>query len=61
MENLAQRMIQYRAKHGGISQDELAKLCHVSRQVIRYIEAGKGCSALTQAKISMIINKEDND
>lgn len=59
MMELRDRMIEYRGRHG-ISQDELARICRVSRQTVAYIEKGRKPTPLTEAKISVIIKKEEN-
>lgn len=56
---LQERMIQYRAKER-ISQTELAERCGVSYQTINSVENGtQDPSKVTQAKIELVINKED--
>jgi len=55
MEDLAQKMIEYRAKES-ISQEELAERCNLSLKTISRVELGKSkCSKITLAKIKRIV------
>ena len=56
---LQERMVEYRAKER-ISQTELAERCGVSYQTINSVENGtQEPSKVTQAKIELVIKKED--
>jgi len=56
---LQERMVEYRAKER-ISQTELADRCGVSYQTINSVENGtQEPSKVTQAKIELIIGKEE--
>lgn len=55
---LQERMVQYRAKER-ISQTELAERCGLSYQTINSVENGtQEPSKVTQAKIELIVGKE---
>ena len=55
---LQERMVQYRAKER-ISQTELAERCGLSYQTINSVENGtQDPSKVTQAKIELIVGKE---
>ena len=55
---LGQEILMYRAKHN-ISQTEMANRCNVTKQTIFNIEHEiQDPTALTQAKIRMVIGKE---
>jgi DNA-binding XRE family transcriptional regulator len=56
---LQERMVEYRAKER-ISQTELADRCGVSYQTINSVENGtQEPSKVTQARIELIIGKEE--
>lgn len=55
MEDLAKRMIRYRALNR-ISQGEMARRCYVTKQTIWAIENGrKNITKLTEAKIEEVL------
>lgn len=57
--NIAERMIQYRARER-INQQELADRCGVSKQTIYSVENNlQEPSKVTLAKIELIIGKEE--
>ena len=59
MENLAKRMVRYRAKES-ISMKELARRCNVTLQTIHNIETGiQDPSRVTKEKIEMVIGEEE--
>lgn len=56
---LAEEMVQYRARER-ISQRELGERCGISLQTVNSIENGlQSPSKVTEAKIRLVINKED--
>lgn len=56
---LAEEMIQYRARER-ISQRQLGERCGISLQTVNSIENGlQSPSKVTEAKIRLVINKED--
>ena len=56
---LSERMVRYRAKER-ISQTELAKRCGVSLQTINSVENElQTPSKVTEAKIELVINEEE--
>lgn len=58
MEELANRMLVYRAKHR-LSQKEFAELVGLSTMTVNSIESGRQTpSALTKTKIMLILDKE---
>ena len=58
MKEFAERIIQYRAKHG-LTQKKFAEMAHVSVVTILQIEKGTTKpTALTRAKIEMVLNNE---
>ncbi len=59
MNDLANRIINYRAKHR-LSQKEMADRCGVSAQTISCIERGyQKPNKLTLAKIDLVVGGED--
>ena len=59
MTTLAERMVQYRAKHS-LNQAKFAELCGVSVMTVSYVERGlQKPTALTEAKIRIVLDKED--
>ena len=55
MQELARRIILFRAKYG-LTQEEFAELCNVSRITIHGIEAGReNISKVTRAKIELAL------
>lgn len=59
MATLQERMIRYRARER-INQQELANRCGLSKQTINSIEnETQEPSKVTQAKIELVIGKED--
>lgn len=59
MATLQERMIRYRARER-INQQELANRCGLSKQTINSIEnETQKPSKVTQAKIELVIGKED--
>lgn len=58
MEELANRMLVYRAKHR-LSQKEFAELVGLSTMTVNSIESGRQTpSALTKTKIMLVLDKE---
>lgn len=58
---LAEKMINFRAVNR-ISQKKLAEMCGISLQTVNYVESGKQApSRVTEAKIRMIVGKEEED
>lgn len=55
--DIQSKMLVYRAKHN-ISQDEFAKLCHISKQTVCYVENGK--QKPSKITIQKILNVVDN-
>lgn len=56
---LAEEMVQYRARER-ISQRQLGERCGISLQTVNSIENGlQSPSKVTEAKIRLVINKED--
>lgn len=59
MSNIAEKMLEYRAKHN-LSQSKLADLCGITTQTVNSIENGiQSPSKLTEAKIKLIVDKEE--
>ena len=59
--NLAEQILQYRAKHR-LSQSKMAELCGVSTMTINAVERGiQTPSAVTEAKIRLILEGTDED
>lgn len=60
-ETLQRKMIVFRAKHN-LSQEELAKMCLLSKQTINTVELGiQKPSKLTEQKILNVIEKEKKE
>lgn len=58
MEELANKMLVYRAKHR-MSQKEFAELVGLSTMTVNSIESGRQTpSALTKTKIMLVLDKE---
>ena len=58
MEELANKMLVYRAKHR-LSQKEFAELVGLSTMTVNSIESGRQTpSALTKTKIMLVLDKE---
>lgn len=58
MEELANRMLVYRAKHR-LSQKEFSELVGLSTMTVNSIESGRQTpSALTKTKIMLVLDKE---
>ena len=57
MNELAEKMVAYRAKHN-ITQFKLAELCKLSEATIIHAEQGKRLAPLSKAKIEHVINEE---
>ena len=58
---LQELMVQYRAKHG-LSQEKLAKLCNLSLQTVNSVENGlQNPSRLTEQKIRLVVEEDEND
>lgn len=54
---LAQQIIEYRAKHR-LSQIEIAKLLNMSPTTVRKIESGGKCKPVTEARIRQKMEDE---
>lgn len=59
MNEYKERVVEYRRKHK-ITQDEMAKLCGLSRATINHIETRERyfVQVKTQAKLDMILKEE---
>lgn len=58
---LGERIIRYRARND-LTQAQFAQACNVSRQTIFLIEKyNVGVTALTRAKIELVIGKEEKE
>lgn len=57
---MEEKIIEYRARHN-MSQVKFAKLVGVDRATIIRAENGKGISKLTEAKIKILLEKEDGN
>ena len=61
MADLANRMIEYRAKHR-VTQKALGAMCGITTQTVNYIESGRQTpSKVTKAKIELVIGKEQSE
>ena len=59
MDAIGQRMLEFRARND-LTQEELAKMCRVSKQTIWMIEKyDTNITPLTRKKIELIINGEE--
>ena len=59
MDDLKQRMWNYRVKHR-LSRAKFAKLCGISLQTAQYVERGlQKPSAMTVAKIELVLKEEE--
>lgn len=57
MDDLASRIIFYRAKHK-MTQEQFAKKCGMSHVTIIRMERGEPVTRITQARVELVLNRD---